>query len=631
MTQQDYNEKKAAFFSLQRSYYLLSDTGSPVSDIAYDMLKSEIELYEKENGIKSDPSVGYEDPKADVDHEVPMLSIKDVFSIDGAKAFITRNFPGTAVVAELKCDGASLEVLYANGKLKQAATRGTGLKGRNVTAIARATESIPKFIAVDSLRVRGELVIPFASFLNKNAQRMSSGLKVFANPRNLASGTLGLDDLAEVTSRGALFIPFEIIGSNLGHVDQMKFLESLGFHGGIRVKLDSLANLDSFVQEVTANRSSYPYQIDGIVIKADSISARKKAGAATTHPKWAVALKLPAETAETTVKEVIFQVGKSGAVTPVALLDPIELAGTTVSRVSLHNMGYVHSKGIGIGSLVTLHKAGDIIPEILMTVTPGKDVDQPTKCPSCGYPLTDMVCFEKTCPDKVKELLVHAFSKKALDLDGLGDKTAEAMVAAGITSVYDVFSLLKDDSRMVNAGITGKTMSNLIDSLGAIKHIGLDRLIYALAIPGIGGVSSRKIADAVGKVITESMLLKDIVRSDVVLLQGVDMSATSKVFLALKESKLLELFEELGVKIYTGDKKGMFSGVKFAFTGTMSVPRSSLEKEVQDRGGTVSSTISKNMVLVSNSTTTTKARKAQEIGVKVITEDEFLKWITESE
>lgn len=587
-----------------------------------------------------------------VQHPIPMLSMGDVFSKAELKEFDQRmqKLVGHPVVynVELKIDGLSLSLEYDNGRLVRASTRGNGYVGEDVTANARYIKDIPQTLPEPlTTEVRGECYMGKVAFAKLNEERDQAGLSVFANPRNAAAGSLRQLD-PRITKKRALstFIytwvnPPENITSQHQAIKQM---HRLGFHTNeTGRKLASMAEIFSFIDEYTAKRDSLSYGIDGIVLKVDDLNIEQSLGNTVKVPRWEIAYKFPPEEQETIVHQIEWTVGRTGVVTPTAVMDPVQLAGTTVSRASLHNPDYLKEKGVRIGDTVKLHKAGDIIPEISEVVLAKRPKDSkpyqiPSTCPSCGQKLVHLQdevalrCINPSCPAQVEEGITHFASRPAMNIDGLGPKIVKQLIAKDLVhNVADLYHLTPDDLAQLDH-FKEKSINNLLTAIDNSKKNSVELLLTGLGIDHVGAKAARLIAQKfknMSKIMAASV--QDIVSIDTI---GMTIAESLTTYFAQPAAqKLIEELQESGLNMdYLGEDEAaeitdnFFKGKTVVLTGKLAhYTRSEFTKRLQNLGAKVTGSVShRTDYVIYGKDAGSKFTKAQNLGVPLLTEEEAI-------
>lgn len=635
-----------------------------ISDYDYDMMYAELKQLEEENPEFFSPDsptcrVGGKplDKFQKVTHTVKMDSLTDVFSYGELEDFLVsvgEKLTNVLYSVEPKIDGLSVSLKYENGIFVQGATRGDGVTGEDVTQNIRTIFSIPMTLSEPlNITVRGEVYMPRDVFNRINAKREAEGQKLMANPRNAAAGSLRQLDPNIAASRGLDIFIFNFQEGELytdgrtptSHTEILDRLSSLGFPVvDMRTKESDLKKIISHIEKIGGARDSLPYDIDGVVIKADSLSDRTILGQGTNTPKWAVAYKFPPEEKQTRLLDISVAVGRTGVLTPTAILSPVRLAGTTVSKASLHNLEFIRERDIMLGDIVVVRKAGDIIPEVLTSLPEKRDGSQkefvmPSVCPSCGEPVfydpdeaAAVRCTNSACPAQLSRGIEYFASKGAMDIDGMGPQVVELLINSGlIHDAADLYSLkVEDISPLERMG--EKSAQNLINSIEKSKSAGLERLLNALGIRNVGEVAAAALAkqfrtlDACMDASVESLL--EIPDFGLITAECVVnfFSHPQNINLCLKLKAAGLLCEAVAAP--SSDK---FSGLTFVLTGTLpTLSRDEASQKIKNMGGKVSGSVSsKTSYVVAGEAAGSKLTKAQNLGVKIIDEDTLLKMINE--
>ncbi len=587
-----------------------------------------------------------------VEHAIPMLSMGDVFSKDELKDFDQRmqKLVGHPVEynVELKIDGLSLSLEYENGKLMRASTRGNGYVGEDVTANARYIADIPQTLPEPlTIEVRGECYMGKEAFAKLNEERENEGLSVFANPRNAAAGSLRQLD-PKVTKKRQLstFIytwvnPPEDITSQ--H-EAIKRMQELGFHTNeTGQKLASLEEIFAFIDEYTARRDSLAYGIDGIVLKIDDLNIERSLGNTVKVPRWEIAYKFPPEEQETIVRDIVWTVGRTGVVTPTAVMDPVQLAGTTVARASLHNPDYLNEKGVRLGDTVKLHKAGDIIPEISEVVLSKRPVDSvpyviPENCPSCGHKLVHLQdevalrCINPSCPAQVEEGITHFASRPAMNIAGLGPKIVKQLIANDLVhNVADLYHLSAEDLAQLDH-FKEKSINNLLTAIDNSKKNSVELLITGLGIDHVGAKAARLIAQKfknLAKIM--SLGVQDLASIDTI---GMTIAESMTTYFAQPEAQeMIADLEKSGLNMeYLGEDEpedipdNPFKDKTVVLTGKLEhYTRSEFTKRLQALGAKVTGSVSKKTnYVIYGQDAGSKYNKAEQLGIPLLTEDEAI-------
>ena len=627
-----------------------------IEDYEYDMLLRElVNLEEKHPGLITPDSPTHRvGGKADgqfepVEHKVPMESLQDAFSFEEVLAFDKRVKAVTDnvnYIVEPKIDGLSVSLEYENGYFVRGSTRGDGRIGEDVTVNLRTIKAIPLKIETDFplLEVRGEVYMPKDVFLSLTKEQELNGEKTFKNPRNAAAGSLRQKN-PKITAKRKLdifvFNIQQIEGKELNsHKESLDFIKELNFNTvPLYTKCSSIEEVIEQIEKIGQMRGQLPFDIDGAVIKVDNFSQREILGSTSKFPKWALAFKYPPEEKETTLLDIEVAVGRTGVLTPTAVFEPILLAGTTVSRATLHNQDFIIEKGISIGDKIIVRKAGDIIPEVLSVSWHNSKNEfylLPEICPSCGSKVTReegeaaLRCCNPDCPNQLIRNLIHFCSRDAMDIEGLGTAVLEIFVEKGIIrTAADIFTLPKDEIAKIDR-MGEKSAENLIKAAEKAKSNDLSKLVFALGIRHIGQKAAKLLSDKFGsmeKII--SATTEEIAEIDGF---GLIMAQSVTEFFSHEESReLIENLAKLGVNM-TGEetvKENRFDGKIFVLTGTLTAfKRSEASKIIEALGGKTSSSVSKKTDFVlAGEDAGSKLQKANELGIKVISEAEFAEMI----
>lgn len=576
------------------------------------------------------------------EHEYPLFSLQDAFSreeLDDFDRRIKAEFPHATYLAELKIDGLSLSLTYVNGVLQVAATRGDGSVGENITENVKRIKDVPLTLAGgESITVRGEAYLPRAAFAKINQERQENGETEFANPRNAAAGTLRQLDTAIVAKRGLATFLYQEAGEVSFETQEevLKGFEKMGFVvNPRRLVTASMDDIWNFIQEVQNDRDLLPYDIDGIVIKVNSLAMQEELGFTVKAPRWAVAYKFPAEEKEAELLSVDWQVGRTGVVTPTANLSPVQLAGTTVSRATLHNVDYIADKDIRIGDTVIVYKAGDIIPAVLRVVE-GKRQNQvpmavPSNCPSCQSELIHyedevaLRCINPLCPSQVQRRLEHFASRDAMNIAGLGTSIVEKLFKADqIRDVADIYKLTVDDLLKLE-GFKEKSAEKLYTAIQASKSNSAEKLLFGLGIRHVGAKASKLLLETFGNVPALAHAEEEAIAA-IEGLGGVIAKSLHSYFAKKEAQKLLEELESYGVNLsYLGKKvakDAALSGMTVVLTGKLEqMGRKEAKEKLENLGAKVTGSVSKKTdLVVAGADAGSKLTKAQELGIRI--EDE---------
>lgn len=633
-------------------YYVLDNPDMP--DFEYDRLLRELENLEAEypQFIQPDsPTLrvgGQALSKFEkVNHPVPLMSLQDVFSVDELNEFLEKiqtAYPSTAFTVEPKIDGLSVALEYENGVFVRGATRGDGVVGEDVTENLKTIRSIPMVLkdAPPRLIVRGEVYMPKKSFEKLNAKQEAEGKPLFANPRNAAAGSLRQLNPQIVAQRGLDILVFNVQlaeGVTFTHHSQsLNYLRDLQFKVVPFSLLDIQSEINQEVAAINDNRELLPCDIDGAVIKVDDLVLREKLGATAKFPRWAAAYKYPPEVKPTVVEDIVVQVGRTGVLTPKAVVKPVRLAGTTVTNATLHNQDFINERDIRIGDTVFIRKAGEIIPEILevdFTKRPDTAVPYvlPSVCPVCGAETQKdedgafLRCTGAECPAQLSRNISHFVGRDAMDVDGLGSAIVESLIEKGhLRSPADIYYLTLDDLKGLwqNGEVAArKLLSAIEDSKGR----DLAKLIYALGIRQVGEKTGKVLASTFGTLdalmdatAEELMEVPDI--------GGVTAEFIAQWFSAPQSRHMIERLRDAGVnfnslRVITDTR---FAGMTFVLTGALSMfTRDEATEKIELFGGKVAGSVSKKTsFVVVGENAGSKERKARELGIPVLTEEEFL-------
>ena len=638
-------EKKLEYHS--RKYYV--EDSPEISDFEYDEMFYRLKKLEEENPLLASSNsptkrVGGAvlDKFDKVTHEVRMGSLRDVFSFDELKDFIDKT-PASGYSVECKIDGLSVSLVYENGELVIGSTRGDGITGENVTENLKTVRSIPlKIDYTGHLEVRGEVYMPRGSFEALNAKRSENGEQLFANPRNAAAGSLRQLDSSITAERNLDIFIFNIQACDRvfsTHSGGIKFLSELGFK--VIPELEVLVTFEEIrqkIQKIGEERKDLSFDIDGVVIKVNDIEMRNEYGDTGAVPKWAVAYKFPPEEKETELVNIGVNVGRTGVITPYAVLSPVRLAGTTVSRATLHNYDFITERDIRVGDSVIVRKAGDIIPEIVR-VNPDKRkpdsviYEMPRVCPSCGEPVyreedeAAYYCTNSACPAQLLRNLSHFVSRDAMNIDGLGEAQLSVMVSKNlVSSPADLYYLKKEDlSGLERMG--EKSASNIITAIDNSKTSGLDRLIYALGIRQVGEKAAKLLASNFGDIDTLSKATFE----ELCAINDIgDITAENIInyFSHPQTGILIENLKNAGVvTVYESDTvDSRFAGMTFVLTGTLpTMKREEASALIERYGGKTSGSVSKKTAYVlAGEDAGSKLVKARELGITIIDEEKLL-------
>lgn len=652
---------RAELYRHNHDYYIKNE--AEISDAEYDRKMRELlDLEALHPHLRSADSptarVGAPPPEGGfkkVQHSVPMLSLDNCFDEAEVMAFHQRVVKLTGLkdigyITEPKFDGVAVELVYEKGVLVRASTRGDGFVGEDVTANVKTIPTVPIFIRAENdgvpeyLEVRGEVYMAKEPFRKLNEERKAAGLPVFANPRNAAAGALRQLDSRETAKR-----PLDIFIHGVGNMqgmchesqgETMLALKDIGFKTLEHTQLgQNIQDAWGYCGWLMEQRESLPYEIDGAVIKVDSVRIQGELGSTTRSPRWATSYKFPASQKMTTVTDIIVQVGRTGVLTPVAVLKPVQVGGVTITRATLHNENEVHRKDIRIGDTVVVQRAGDVIPEIVKVILSkregGESFRMPTECPSCGGGVyknegeVAIMCRNSQCPAQLVESIKHFVSKKAFDIDGFGGKLAEQLIDKKIVnSRADVFRL--DRQKLLSVDRMGETsVQNLLENIEKSKDITLKKFICSLGIPHVGRHVAKLLAD-------EHDSIEALISNRVQSIDGIGQQVAENIahfFDNQHGSAMVWELIDLGVRVrYLEKNVGCelpLAGKTLVVTGTLEkMTRSEAEAAIVSAGGKVSGSVSKKTsYLVAGSSAGSKLKRAQDLGVKVINENELMDFL----
>lgn len=650
----EYEELKALVKYHNDRYYNQDDP--EISDYEYDQLSHRLRDMEttwpeliSEDSNTQRVGGNAREGSVKVSHDVPMLSLLDVFDKNEVASFVTKisaENPNTEYVVEQKIDGLSVSIEYIDGVLTRASTRGDGRVGEDITENVKQIASVPHNITpVKFLEVRGEVYMTHAAFDAVNEAQEDKGEKLFKNPRNCAAGTLRQLDPKVVKERNLSIFAFNVQkaeGITFGtHSESIAWLKSQGFP--VVPELAPKKTVDEIMADIDSigeNKNSLDYPIDGAVVKVNNLEQRDELGNTSKVPRWAVAYKYPPEEKTTVVTDIVIQVGRTGRLTPVAIMNPVDIGGSTVAKATLHNQDFIDAKDIRIGDTVIIRKAAEIIPEIVSVVLEKRpNATNPYKignvCPICGgkaeaeEDTADIRCINPSCPAQFERRVIHFASKGYMDISGFGEAATQNLIAAGLISDFaDIYNLKNHRQKMIDEKLVGKEKAtdNLLNAIEASKNNNIDRLLSAMGVRNIGRHVSKILAEkyddiwAISNATTEE------------LLELPDMGETTVKFLKdfFAEQSTIDLFKKLesyGVNIKSikaapvGDA---FVGKTFVITGTLSDKREVFAEIITANGGKVSGSVSKKTdYLLAGENAGSKLEKAETLGVKILSEDEF--------
>ena len=648
------------------NYYVCNNP--TISDKEFDDLLAKLQRLEDENPqyfspssptqrVGSDISEGF----TQVEHKYPMLSLGNTYTIGEVEAFYNRVLQGLnepfEIVAELKYDGTSISLTYEDGRLIRAVTRGDGTRGDDVTANVKTIRSIPLQLRGDnypqSFEIRGEILMPWIVFEKLNNERASQNEPLFANPRNAASGTLKLQNSAIVAKRGLDAYLYYMLGENLpsdNHYKNLLIANEWGFKISPDTKIcHSLQDMIDFINYWDSERKNLPVATDGIVFKVASLKQQKALGYTAKSPRWAIAYKFQAERACTRLNSVSFQIGRTGAVTPVANLDPVQLSGTIVKRASLHNADIIEALDLHIGDMVYVEKGGEIIPKITGVDTDarmlliGDKVRFIKNCPECGTPLiryegeaAHYCPNDSGCSPQIKGRIEHFISRKAMNIDGLGEETVDAFYKEGLVkTVADLYKLKVSDIAILER-MGMKSAQNIIDGINNSRNVPFERVVYAIGIRFVGETVAKKLAYAFKDIDS----LMNATKEELIAVDEIGERIAESVIKYFADERNRSLIEELraeGLQLKLSEERiSMFSdtlsGLSIVISGTFEKhSRDEYKSLIEQHGGKNTSSVSAktDYILAGANMGPAKLEKAQKLGVKVINETEFLIMIGE--
>ena len=645
-----------------KKYY---DEDKPeITDYEYDIMMNELKSLEKQfpelidkESLTQKVGGHVKEGFKQVEHEVPLQSLQDVFSYDELRDFDDRvkkqlhdGGANLKYVVETKIDGLSMAIEYKDGKFVRAATRGNGLIGEDVSANALTIKSIPRELKEPiNIIVRGEVFIGSKEFEKLNEEREVLGQSLFANARNAAAGSLRQLDSKITKTR-----PLDIFIFNVqklennpfnSHYEQLNYLDKLGFNvNPVRILCNNIDEAIDAITKIGEDRENLSFGIDGAVIKVDNLDYREELGTTFKTPRWAIAYKFPAERKQTKLLDIVVEVGRTGTITPTAVLEPIRLAGTTVSRATLHNEDYINEKDIKINDTVLVQKAGDIIPQVVEVIKEKRTGDEitfnmPEECPVCGEPTVRLEgeaavkCINISCPAQIRRGIIHFASREAMDIDGLGESIITLLFKEGlIKDIADLYYLKKEQISVLER-MGDKSATNLINAIEKSKENDLWRFINGLGIKLIGTKAAKILASE----FKDLDKLMNATESELINLEEFGQTMADSVVEFFKEEKNISVIDKLkaaGVNtklIESGneDIPKIFEKMKIVLTGTLpTLKRNDAKEMIEQRGGKATSSVSKSTSFVlAGEEAGSKLTKANDLGIKVIDEDKFLQLI----
>jgi DNA ligase (NAD+) len=635
-------------------YYV--ENNPVISDYEYDMLLKKLEVLEAEfpelitsdsptQRIGGEPLKGFKT----VEHKIAMLSLDNTYSYDELREFderVKKNVADVEYICEPKIDGVSIALIYENGVLVRGATRGDGIQGDDVTANLRTIHSIPLRLQGPELQnaeVRGEVYFPITTFKKFKKQQEKKGEQVFANPRNAAAGSLRQLDPRIVAARPLDTFIYYISHSDKDfqtHEKALEILRTTGFRVNLLIKkVKNIEEAIKFCAELETKRESLDYEIDGVVLKVNSFSQQTELGSTIKHPRWAIAFKFTAKQATTRLNDIVIQVGRTGTLTPVAILDPVQVGGVMVSRATLHNFDELKRKDIRIGDMVLVERSGDVIPQVVKSIIEKRKGEEkvraiPKKCPVCGSDVIRTLeevavrCPNKQCPARLKWRIEYFASRDAMDIDHLGGQTIDKLIEKGLVdTIADLYRLTKEDLLTLE-GFKDKSVENLLESIEKSKHQGLARLIYGLGIRHVGKFAAQLLASQYHSL--DELAKKTAEELTQIHGLGEKTAEAIATFFATEENiELINKLKDIGIRTKETKKEGKLQGKKFVFTGGLqSISRPDASDLVIKNGGVVASAVGKDIdYVVVGTDPGSKYEKAKKLGLTIIDENEFKKLV----
>ena len=634
LSDREFDEKMRRLQDLEKAHPEMSDKNSPTQHVGSD-------LTVKGKSFEQ------------VLHQYPMLSLANSYSLEDIRDWLRKLPQDVEIVCELKYDGLSISLWYEDGNLTKAVTRGDGQKGDNVIENIRTISVIPQHLknVPSHFEMRGEVLLPWANFERLNKEREEQEEPLFANPRNAASGTLKLLDPQEVKRRGLTCYLYYMLGENLPgetHYARLQAAKLWGFPISDAVKVcHSLDEVNAYISYWDTERKNLPVATDGIVLKVNNLTQQRELGFTAKTPRWAIAYKFPAERQLTKLKQITYQVGRTGVVTPVANLEPVQLSGTIVQRATLHNEDFIRSLGLREGDMVWVEKGGEIIPKIVgkeegLPVTGDKDYAFPTRCPVCGAELVRVEgeaawrCpNESGCKPQLLGKIEHFVSRKAMNIDGLGEETIVLFYDNGLLhNVADIYDLRKEDiARLERLG--DKSAENIISSIEASKHVPWARVLFALGIRMVGETTAKKIAKRFPSVDALRVASKE----ELIAIEDVGEQIADNIIAYFEDSNNLLIVNRLQEAGVTTEEETMdtqlstkLEGKTIVISGTFNQhSRDEYKDLIEAHGGKNSGSVGKktDFILAGQNMGPEKRKKAEELGVVMINEEEFLAMINE--
>ena len=658
MTDKEQSAKRAQELRDELNYYSRKyyvDDDPEIEDYEYDMLQRELKAIEDKYPdlvTPDSPTVrvggSAENLFSKVEHRVRMESLQDAFSFAEIEEFdrrVRETERDVHYVVEPKIDGLSVSLEYTNGVLTRGSTRGDGDVGEDVTANLRTVRSIPLKIKtpLPFLEVRGEVYMPKSVFATLVTRQELDGEKPFKNPRNAAAGSLRQKDSKVTAGRGLDIFVFnvqQIEGAELSsHKQSLDFLREQGFHTiPFYTRFDNITDVISELKRIGEIRSGLEYDIDGAVIKVDDFAQRERLGSTSKFPKWAVAFKYPPEEKTTKLVDIEIGVGRTGVLTPTAVFEPVLLAGSTVSRATLHNQDFITEKDIRIGDEVAIRKAGDIIPEVVRVVSHAENSVPyilPSICPSCSAPVireegeAAVRCVNPECPAQLLRNVIHFCSRDAMDIEGLGDALVEKFISENlISNVADIYDITAGEIMMLE-GHQEKSAKNLVEAIERSKQNDLSRLLFALGIRHIGQKAAKLLSEHFGDIDSIIAASEEEI-AEIDGFGGIMAKSAAEFFSMTQTADLIERLKAAEVNMKSLKEKSddqRFAGLTFVLTGTLpTLSRKEATEIIENLGGKASSSVSKKTsYVVAGAEAGSKLQKATDLGIPVITQDDLLK------
>lgn len=660
MNDKEQSEKRAQELRDKLNYYSRKyyvDDDPEIEDYEYDMLQRELKAIEDKYPdlvTPDSPTVrvggSAENLFSKVEHRVRMESLQDAFSFAEIEEFdrrVRETERDVHYVVEPKIDGLSVSLEYTNGVLTRGSTRGDGDVGEDVTANLRTVRSIPLKIKtpLPFLEVRGEVYMPKSVFASLVTRQELDGEKPFKNPRNAAAGSLRQKDSKVTAGRGLDIFVFnvqQIEGAQLSsHKQSLDFLREQGFHTiPFYTRFDNITDVISELKRIGEIRSGLEYDIDGAVIKVDDFAQRERLGSTSKFPKWAVAFKYPPEEKTTKLVDIEIGVGRTGVLTPTAVFEPVLLAGSTVSRATLHNQDFITEKDIRIGDEVAIRKAGDIIPEVVRVVSHAENSVPyilPSICPSCSAPVireegeAAVRCVNPECPAQLLRNVIHFCSRDAMDIEGLGDALVEKFISENlISNVADIYDITAGEIMMLE-GHQERSAKNLVEAIERSKQNDLSRLLFALGIRHIGQKAAKLLSEHFGDIDSIIAASEEEI-AEIDGFGGIMAKSAAEFFSMTQTADLIERLKAAGVNMKSLKEKSddqRFAGLTFVLTGTLpTLSRKEATEIIENLGGKASSSVSKKTsYVVAGEEAGSKLQKATDLGIPVITQDDLLKMV----